>query len=346
MSWAIVSSVGALSTADVTPPVISAISSGTPAASTATITWTTDEASDSQVEYGLTTSYGSSSSLNGSLVTSHSVGLTGLASNTLHHFRAKSRDLSGNLATSADQTLTTAVAPFAPTDVAGLQVWLKADAGTFTDNGFGTPSVADGDPVGGWTNQIGALGSANTGDASMRPTLKTGANGLNGKSVLRFDSANLQQLETANLSTLFPTAAALFVVVRINTDTTYVIVDTHAIDDYWLFNGGDGYIGAFRSSRVESYPASPFMPSSGNAIFTVISSASTYEVLKNGASAGATTAGFSAGTAWRIGGPYLGGASGKYFNGDIAEILAYDSVLSTPNRQAVEAYLNTRWAVY
>lgn len=73
----------------------------------ATITWTTDEASDSQVEYGTTTGYGASTTLNTSLVTSHSQGLSGLTANTLYHYRVKSRDAAGNLLTTGDFTFTT-----------------------------------------------------------------------------------------------------------------------------------------------------------------------------------------------------------------------------------------------
>jgi hypothetical protein len=74
----------------------------------ATITWTTSKASDSQVDYGPTTAYGQSSTLNATLVTSHSQGLSGLTPATLYHYRVKSRDAVGNLATSVDSTFTTA----------------------------------------------------------------------------------------------------------------------------------------------------------------------------------------------------------------------------------------------
>ena len=97
-------------TADATPPVISGVASSSVTASGATITWTTDEASDSQVEYGTSTAYGSSTALVPSLVTSHSQALSGLAAGTLYHVRVKSKDASGNLATSADFTFTTAAA--------------------------------------------------------------------------------------------------------------------------------------------------------------------------------------------------------------------------------------------
>jgi glucose/arabinose dehydrogenase len=92
---------------DGTPPVISNIASSNLTALAATITWTTDEASDSQIEYGLDATYGSTSSLNSALVTSHALTLSGLASNTTYHYRVKSKDAAGNLATSVDAVFTT-----------------------------------------------------------------------------------------------------------------------------------------------------------------------------------------------------------------------------------------------
>jgi hypothetical protein len=87
--------------------VISSVGSAGVTASGATINWTTNEASDAQVEYGTSTGYGSSTPLNTSMVTSHSVALSGLAAATLYHYRVKSRDAAGNPATSGDFTLTT-----------------------------------------------------------------------------------------------------------------------------------------------------------------------------------------------------------------------------------------------
>ncbi|TAK08903.1 MAG: hypothetical protein EPO39_03545, partial [Candidatus Manganitrophaceae bacterium] len=95
-------------TLDVTAPTISSVASGNITGTGATITWTTNEASDSQVEYGPTTAYGSSTTLNAALVTGHSVSLSGLSSQTLYHYRVKSKDAAGNLATSADFAFTTA----------------------------------------------------------------------------------------------------------------------------------------------------------------------------------------------------------------------------------------------
>ncbi|PYN83751.1 MAG: hypothetical protein DMD96_00955 [Candidatus Rokuibacteriota bacterium] len=86
---------------DVTSPVISKVSLSV-TSSGATIGWTTNEPSDTQMEYGLTGSYGSLAPLNTALVTSHSQVINGLAPNTWYHFRMRSRDAAGNLGVSGD----------------------------------------------------------------------------------------------------------------------------------------------------------------------------------------------------------------------------------------------------
>lgn len=94
-------------TPDTTPPVISLISAGTPNQTTATITWTTDEESDSQVEYGTSILYGDTTIIDTNLVTSHSVPLSGLTSSTVYHYRVISKDAVPNSSTSTDHTFTT-----------------------------------------------------------------------------------------------------------------------------------------------------------------------------------------------------------------------------------------------
>src|SRR6266540_3266041 len=93
---------------DTTAPDISNVAAAGVTTSGATITWTTNENSDSQVEYGTTTAYGQSTALNPAPVTAHSRGLSGLTSGTLYHYRVRSRDAAGNLAVSGDFTFTTA----------------------------------------------------------------------------------------------------------------------------------------------------------------------------------------------------------------------------------------------
>ncbi len=92
---------------DTSPPVISAVNTSGITDSSVTMTWTTNEPATSQVEYGLNTSYGSETSLDTNLVTSHSVALSGLSGGTTFHFIVKSKDEAGNEKRDTDRTFVT-----------------------------------------------------------------------------------------------------------------------------------------------------------------------------------------------------------------------------------------------
>ena len=82
-----------------------------------TISWVTDEAATSQVEYGTTDAYGSNTPLDESLTTSHNTKLTGLTPATTYHFKVKSKDANENEVASQDQTFTTLSSVPATTEV-------------------------------------------------------------------------------------------------------------------------------------------------------------------------------------------------------------------------------------
>ena len=94
-----------------TPPVISSVDSGTPNATDATITWTTNILADSHVFWGLTApAYGGASSpiIDRTRVTSHSIQITGLTTATTYHYQVMSISATGSYALSADGTFITA----------------------------------------------------------------------------------------------------------------------------------------------------------------------------------------------------------------------------------------------
>ncbi|MCH8046452.1 MAG: trypsin-like serine protease [Planctomycetes bacterium] len=91
---------------DVTPPVISDVTASSISGTSATITWTTDEAADSTVDYGLA-ALDEFSAGDAALVTSHSIILTGLSANTEYHYMVTSEDGASNSASSADFTFST-----------------------------------------------------------------------------------------------------------------------------------------------------------------------------------------------------------------------------------------------
>lgn len=92
---------------DTTPPVISNVQASGISSTSATITWTTDDSSTSQVEYGLSSSYGMSTVEDTIVVTSHSVLVSGLSAGTTYHYRVKSTNGAGMTSYSGDYTFTT-----------------------------------------------------------------------------------------------------------------------------------------------------------------------------------------------------------------------------------------------
>jgi chitodextrinase len=92
---------------DTTAPTISNRAVGSITPNSAIATWTTNEPATSQVEYGLTTSYGSTTALDASLLTAHGVSLVGLGAGTVYHYRIRTKDAAGNEAVSPDGTFPT-----------------------------------------------------------------------------------------------------------------------------------------------------------------------------------------------------------------------------------------------
>jgi Protein of unknown function (DUF4038)/Domain of unknown function (DUF5060)/Purple acid Phosphatase, N-terminal domain len=93
--------------ADLQPPLIANIVVTKVTATSATITWSTDEPSTSQAEFGLDASYGYASTINSALDKQHEVTLLNLASSKTFHARVKSTDMAGNTAMSPDFTFAT-----------------------------------------------------------------------------------------------------------------------------------------------------------------------------------------------------------------------------------------------
>jgi concanavalin A-like lectin/glucanase superfamily protein/PASTA domain-containing protein/Big-like domain-containing protein/purple acid phosphatase-like protein/lysyl oxidase len=136
------------------PVTISNVFVANRTSSSATVTWTTNVLTTSEVSYGLDSNYGLFAS-DVSFGTNHSIPLTGLTPTTTYHYQVTSRDAVGNFATAGDFIFTTPAvsditchltAPLGGTVVSGI-INVEADA-------FGTASVRgvqfllDGAPLG------------------------------------------------------------------------------------------------------------------------------------------------------------------------------------------------------
>jgi PKD repeat protein len=106
------SAAATLTVADGTAPVISQVQASGITQTTATITWTTDEPSDSQVFYRRsgTSSY-DQTPVDPTLATAHTVALSGLLAGTTYEYRVRSADAQGNEATSSPDGTFTTISP-------------------------------------------------------------------------------------------------------------------------------------------------------------------------------------------------------------------------------------------
>jgi Purple acid Phosphatase, N-terminal domain/IPT/TIG domain/Fibronectin type III domain len=85
----------------------SSIASGSLTTNSAAVTWLTNKPADSQVEFGTTTAYGTVTTLDSTLLTSHSQTLTNLQPATTYNFRVRSKDEGGSTLLSTNFSFTT-----------------------------------------------------------------------------------------------------------------------------------------------------------------------------------------------------------------------------------------------
>ena len=201
--------------ADTTAPAISARTATAAADGTATIAWTTDEPSDSRVDYGTTAALGQSAS-DAADVTAHSVRLTGLTPATTYHYRVRSADDAGNATTDPAATPATFRVPLRATAAAGA-VTLETGtlrggtaAGLATDDNvfYEVNSTTTGTRTTSWYGSV-------TGVPASITSLSTTYRGKNSRSctqtiaVWRWTDSTWQQVHSAAQSTTETTRANL-----------------------------------------------------------------------------------------------------------------------------------------
>jgi hypothetical protein len=243
------------------------------------------------------------------------------------------------------QVRISAAADFSPSDIAGLSMWLKADAGLFKDAAKSQPATSDGDAIYTWADQ-----SENGNDVvqvteASRPLLKLAI--LNGMPVIFFDGSN----DYFTIALNQPTPCSIFVVAERLTggDANYQVGIT-AIAPNQPF----GCNISLKAQSTENW--GEYINQWTVTSYGCLNTWRVISLIQSGLSDTAVTNGnietLSDSTRYigdindrrAIGGdPSLGAG---YLSGYIAEIIIYNSAISAPNRVLVETYLNSRWAVY
>ena len=232
-------------------------------------------------------------------------------------------------------------APFSPANVSGLSLWLKADAGVTTS----------GSNVTAWADQSGNGNNATTIEG-IQPTFV--ANTLNSKPVLRFDGSG-QKMSLG--SYIGGTEYSIFIVCKNNDNVNGSMF-------FWTTDENFGlYIASITAASYNASARNKFILSEadagggeGDSIIAWSSTAvnNNYFIgtaIQNGGgkaysngSGGTDSLGtFGAENNFNLIGGY---GFGYELDGDVAEIISYNRAVTGTERQQVEAYLNTKYAIY
>jgi hypothetical protein len=213
--------------------------------------------------------------------------------------------------------------PFSPTDIAGLKLWLKADAGV----------TLSGSNVISWADQSGQGNnlSSQTGNSVLEQNI------INNKPAIKFDSGRLTGTDIVTAKTIYAVIKTLA-----SQPSQYAAI---------LEATGGGLYSAISENTWGSYfnterPANTIISANTAAVIASISNDGiSYEFRLNGQNdlTQSDGGGFLSRSDLYIGND---GSQGQQANVYIAEIIVYDSAISGTNIANIETYLNGRYAIY
>lgn len=217
---------------------------------------------------------------------------------------------------------------FSPDDVAGLWMWLKADA---------IVGLNDGDPVTTWSDSHTTAHDATQSTLENKPIYKT--NIVNGLPVVRFIVTAPPYLNLEDMSAL--TCGEIFIVFKLTADPSVLggglhQIGTHAGSSHHPFTNGVIYDAFGSTTRQTTVNPTPAMTSWR--VYSAYSATNDWANYLDGMqlyNTATNIVGFTA-TPTLSTQPYP-------IDGDIAEVIMYDNKLSTENRANVIQYLSDKY---
>jgi hypothetical protein len=232
-----------------------------------------------------------------------------------------------------------------PTQLSGLQLWLDAsDSSTLYDATSGGSLVAADGTVKRWEDKSG--NSRHATEATNGPQRKTAVQG--GRDVLRFDGTN-DLLTFSNIA--IPASHTVFAVFGRATSgiVSIPIANSSAENRYpFLWFNSDNVIYQLSNQTFTQHGTAN--TSTGFFLATTIRTGTTsINVRLAGVSVQTVTTGGGVTDAtsenWSAVGSRESLGVKTHHNGDIAELIIYNSALSDTNRGLVEAYLMAKWGL-
>lgn len=200
----------------------------------------------------------------------------------------------------------------------GLSAWLRGDAGTC--------SYLNG-TISGWYDLSGNGTNFFGSGASVLP------NELNGKAMVKFDGSHLFAPSVNPLGTPY----TVFTVTRQDGTVKGRLVGSTNIN--WLLGYWSGYEDEFHAGNWVYRPDTP--AAGAPSLYTASGDGMTSSFYRNGTKLAENGNGVSPPGYLSLGGSLYG----EYADGKVAELIAYDRVLSDSERSQVESYLKARYAL-
>jgi hypothetical protein len=225
-------------------------------------------------------------------------------------------------------------AAFSPLSIPGLALWLDAsDASTlFQDDAGTTPATADGDVVGYWGDKSGNGKHAIQATPGNKPVLKLATK--NSRNTVRFTAAD-DYLSAAFGSTLAQPWTYWIVVIRSGGDYVF---DGAGSNRQIFFTVTVGNIGINAGAGL----ATAGVTATNWNVYTLVFNGANSEVRANGVQRASGNAGTNAMSTLVIG---VRASFNQGMSGDIAELIATNTLASTSTISAVEAYLSVKWGI-
>jgi hypothetical protein len=260
----------------------------------------------------------------------------GLTAGTTYTYRVRAQGYAG---TSGYSNLAAATTPAGGTDMPltsqqGLCLWLKADTGVTANAGAAIST---------WADQSSNGNNASQGTGSNQPTLVTSDSTLpNSRPVVRFNGSQGLNVNPAVLSGA--NSAEFFVVTKVTTKTPSMA------RRLWNFGRSTGTIypntdGTISSEETASFDlrnlGTPPQDLTTYHLYNVSSQNGYWANRFNGLLWCETTNNqFVAASAPTLG---VGNFNNNPFDGDIAEVIVYNTVLTQAQRSTVSAYLGSKY---
>ena len=228
---------------------------------------------------------------------------------------------------------TTTTVTYLPTSIASCQLWLDAaDSSTIT---YGT-----GTSVASWRDKVNNYAVANS-SAAYRPIYSQGT--------IRFDGVTSPSYLDIPTLTIGSSAFSIFLVIQ---NTGPASGNAYAPHFFWPLSGnGSGALSmtGWLSTNIQGVNANITSTLLKNQYYLISYTfgvtANFEQVYANGTSIGTYSKGSAyASSLYRIG-TIDSSQSGLSFDGNIGEILVFNTALTTTQRQEIESYLAQKWSI-